>query len=231
MSVAVASGSSRRRREEGQAAPEILTSAGRPGDTNGVAVVTCLAIRSDRRCAAEGSTSMLAAARAVGGLEPSRGPDVGRSLAHRSSRCLVRSAPLPPCIDASSRRCQPWWRSRNRTWSHLRACVALAREAFEAGDGPFGTVLVDADGTVLWSGRNHDGRRRRDPAPRARGGPVVGAARARGARRLHGLHLRGALPDVLGRPRVDGAGRIVYAVSSEQLLAWRARRGAPPSWS
>lgn len=32
---------------------------------------------------------------------------------------------------------------------HLRRCVALAAEALEAGDKPFGSVLVDSDGQVL----------------------------------------------------------------------------------
>jgi hypothetical protein len=31
---------------------------------------------------------------------------------------------------------------------HLRRCVELATEALEAGDEPFGSVLVAADGTV-----------------------------------------------------------------------------------
>ncbi len=32
---------------------------------------------------------------------------------------------------------------------HLRRCVDLAREALEAGDEPFGSVLVGPDGAVL----------------------------------------------------------------------------------
>lgn len=37
---------------------------------------------------------------------------------------------------------------------YLRRCVALATEALEAGDEPFGSVLVDADGQVLCEDRN-----------------------------------------------------------------------------
>ena len=37
---------------------------------------------------------------------------------------------------------------------HLRRCVELAAEALEAGDEPFGSVLVDADGQVLREDRN-----------------------------------------------------------------------------
>ena len=37
---------------------------------------------------------------------------------------------------------------------HLLRCVALAEEALEAGDAPFGSVLVDENGNVLKEDRN-----------------------------------------------------------------------------
>ena len=37
---------------------------------------------------------------------------------------------------------------------HLRRCVALARDALEAGDAPFGSVLVDGAGGVRHEDRN-----------------------------------------------------------------------------
>lgn len=37
---------------------------------------------------------------------------------------------------------------------YLRRCVELATEALEAGDEPFGSVLVDGDGRVLHEDRN-----------------------------------------------------------------------------
>ncbi|MFX0542105.1 hypothetical protein ACEWPM_010285 [Roseovarius sp. S4756] len=37
---------------------------------------------------------------------------------------------------------------------HLNRCIELAEEALEAGDAPFGSVLVDADGQVLREARN-----------------------------------------------------------------------------
>lgn len=37
---------------------------------------------------------------------------------------------------------------------HLRRCLELAAEALEAGDQPFGSVLVGADGKVLAEDRN-----------------------------------------------------------------------------
>lgn len=38
--------------------------------------------------------------------------------------------------------------------SHLRRCIELAREALEAGDEPFGSVLVSGEGRVLREDRN-----------------------------------------------------------------------------
>lgn len=37
---------------------------------------------------------------------------------------------------------------------HLRRCIELAAEAADAGDQPYGSVLVSADGTVLAERRN-----------------------------------------------------------------------------
>lgn len=37
---------------------------------------------------------------------------------------------------------------------HLRRCVALATEALEKGDEPFGSVLVVGNGQVRWEGHN-----------------------------------------------------------------------------
>ncbi|EFF74726.1 hypothetical protein HMPREF0004_3938, partial [Achromobacter piechaudii ATCC 43553] len=38
---------------------------------------------------------------------------------------------------------------------HLARCVALARQALESGDQPFGSVLVSANGEVLFEDHNH----------------------------------------------------------------------------
>lgn len=40
---------------------------------------------------------------------------------------------------------------------HLKRCIELARIALEAGDEPFGSVLVSASGEVLAEDRNHVG--------------------------------------------------------------------------
>ncbi len=109
---------------------------------------------------------------------------------------------------------------------HLRACVALAREAFEAGDGPFGTVLVDAEGTVLWRGRNHDGAGDETQHPELEvsqwSASLSPEVRATCTVYTSGEHC----PMCSAAHGWMGLGRIVYAVSSAQLLAWRQEWGA-----
>ena len=74
---------------------------------------------------------------------------------------------------------------------HLRRCVELAAEAVDAGDHPFGSVLVAADGRGPGRGpqpREHHGRR--DPAPGVRAGPLGRGQHDRGRPgRRHRLHL------------------------------------------
>ena len=49
--------------------------------------------------------------------------------------------------------------------AHLRRCVELAREGLDDGDEPFGSLLVDAAGTVRFEDRNRvkDGDETRHP--------------------------------------------------------------------
>ena len=47
--------------------------------------------------------------------------------------------------------------AKNSEMQYLHRCVELAREALEAGDNPFGSVLVAADGEVLFEDRNRVG--------------------------------------------------------------------------
>lgn len=112
---------------------------------------------------------------------------------------------------------------------HLRRCVELAAEALEAGDEPFGSVLVAGDGTVLAEDRNRTGSG--DPTRH----PEFELARWAAA------HMR---PE--DRPAATvytsgehcamcaaahawvGLGRIVYATSAAQLATWLEELGAPP---
>ena len=115
--------------------------------------------------------------------------------------------------------------------AHLERCVALAAEAFEAGDGPFGSVLVSADGTVLAEERNRE-HSDRDPTAH----PELALVRW-ALTRLDAGERAGAVvytsgehcPMCAAAHGWAGLGPIVYAASASQLAAWRASWGLPGS--
>ncbi|WGW12777.1 nucleoside deaminase [Saxibacter everestensis] len=108
----------------------------------------------------------------------------------------------------------------------LRRCVDLAREALDAGDEPFGSLLVDDVGTVRFQDRNRvkDGDATRHPefeiarwaaenlSPEERRTSVVYTS---------GEHC----PMCSAAHAWVGLGRIVYASSTEQLSTWRQEWG------
>ena len=112
---------------------------------------------------------------------------------------------------------------------HLRRAVELAEIALEAGEEPYGSVLVGADGTVLFEDHNRTsgGDQTRHPefeiarwaanhvAPEDRAGATVYTSGEHCAMcsAAHGW---------------VGLGRIVIAASSEQLRGWAADLGASP---
>ncbi|MBD7949342.1 nucleoside deaminase [Oerskovia rustica] len=116
-----------------------------------------------------------------------------------------------------------------RDHAFLRVCVDLARGALDAGDEPFGSVLVDVEGTILRSDRN-----------RVRGGdatqhPELALARWAAEhldaeqRRTSTVYTSGEhCPMCSAAHAWVGLGRIVYAASGAQLAGWRERWGIPP---
>src|SRR4051794_9552981 len=108
----------------------------------------------------------------------------------------------------------------------LRRCVDLAREALANGDEPFGSVLVDPRGTVLREDRNRtaDGDQTRHPEPElARWAAAHVSPDVRPACTVYtsGEHC----PMCAAGHAWVGLGRIVYAVSTAQLTAWRESWG------
>nr|WP_063729082.1 nucleoside deaminase [Streptomyces sp. RTd22] len=111
---------------------------------------------------------------------------------------------------------------------HLRRCVELAAEALEAGDEPFGSVLVAADGTVLAEDHNRvaGGDHTRHPEfalARWAAARLTSAERAGATVYTSGEHC----PMCAAAHGWVGLGRIVYASSSEQLSGWLADLGVP----
>jgi tRNA(Arg) A34 adenosine deaminase TadA len=111
----------------------------------------------------------------------------------------------------------------------LRRCVELAREALEAGDEPFGSVLVDGDGRIRFEDRNRvkDGDRTRHPEFEI--ARWATAHMSPGERAVSTVYTSGEhCPMCAAAHAWVGLGRIVYAASSEQLSRWLAEWGVAP---
>jgi tRNA(Arg) A34 adenosine deaminase TadA len=114
---------------------------------------------------------------------------------------------------------------------HLRRCVELAAQAVEAGDFPFGSVLVAADGTVLAEDRNREvteGDPTRHPEfalARWAAMNMTPSQRAAAVVYTSGEHC----PMCSAAHGWAGLGRIVYATSSQQLTRWLTELGVGPS--
>lgn len=113
----------------------------------------------------------------------------------------------------------------------LRRAVDLAAAALDAGDDPFGSLLVAGDGEVLAEELNHEVSAA-DPTAH----PELALAqwavanlspadRARATVYTSGEHC----PMCAAAHAWVGLGRIVYAASSAQLAEWRAGWGLSPS--
>ena len=113
----------------------------------------------------------------------------------------------------------------------LERAVALAREAASAGDGAFGSVLVDAAGIERFADRNREttlGDETRHPEfeiARWAATNLTAPERALAVVYTSGEHC----PMCSAAHAWVGLGRIVYAASSAQISAWRADVGLPAS--
>jgi tRNA(Arg) A34 adenosine deaminase TadA len=112
--------------------------------------------------------------------------------------------------------------------THLERCLELAEEALEAGDEPFGSVLVDGDGVRRGEDRNRvaSGDRTRHPEfelARRAAVTLTPPERARATVYTSGEHC----PMCAAAHGWVGLGRIVYASSSAQLGEWLAELGVP----
>lgn len=115
----------------------------------------------------------------------------------------------------------------------LKACLKLAREAVEAGDAPFGSVLLSSDGTIIQSDRN-----RTVTGENGSGKPDATLHPEFTLARWAGLNLN---PEERSRTSVYttgehcpmcsaahaycGLGPIVYITSSKQYASWMQDAG------
>ena len=119
---------------------------------------------------------------------------------------------------------------RETDLTFLRRCVELAREAYDDGDEPFGSLLVDGDGEVRVEDRNRvkDGDETRHPEfeiARWSASHLTADERAASTVYTSGEHC----PMCWSAHAWMGLGPIVYAGSSAQLVAWRTAWGLAPS--
>jgi tRNA(Arg) A34 adenosine deaminase TadA len=113
--------------------------------------------------------------------------------------------------------------------ARLGRCVELAREALEAGDEPFGSILVDADGQPRYEDRNRvaGGDATQHPEfaiARWAVNHLTPDERARATVYTSGEHC----PMCSAAHAWVGLGRIVYVTSSAQFSQWLADWGAAP---
>ncbi|NVO86073.1 nucleoside deaminase [Hymenobacter terrestris] len=112
--------------------------------------------------------------------------------------------------------------------THLRRCLQLAEEALEAGDEPFGSVLVSGGGQVLATARNRVNELNNLAHPELElvcwaGENLSAGERARATVYTSGEHC----PMCAAAHGWLGLGPIVYLSSAQQLQEWLQESGAP----
>lgn len=113
--------------------------------------------------------------------------------------------------------------------ARLRRCVELATEALESGGEPFGSLLVDGEGTVLFEDRNRvqDGDATQHPEFAIARWAAVNLSpeeRTTAVTYTSGEHCAMCS----AAHAWVGLGRIVYASSTEQLTGWLTEWGVAP---
>lgn len=111
---------------------------------------------------------------------------------------------------------------------HLNRCVELAAQALESGNPPFGSVLVDENGTVRFEDHNQvaGGDNTQHPEfaiARWAAANMTPEQRAASTVYTSGEHC----PMCAAAHGWVGLGRIVFASSSQQLAGWLQDMQAP----
>lgn len=111
---------------------------------------------------------------------------------------------------------------------HLRHCLALATEALQAGDEPFGSLLVGAGGEVLAQARNRVNELNHLAHPELELAQWAAAHLAPAARAAATLYTSGEhCPMCAAAHGWVGLGKIVYLSSAVQLTQWLSELGVP----
>ena len=113
---------------------------------------------------------------------------------------------------------------------HLRRSIELAAEALEAGDEPFGSVLVDSGGQVLREDHNRANSIDATYHPEIAVAQWAARNMTAAARQQAVVYTSGEHCAMCSAAHAwVGLGRIVYVSSSKQLNAWMEEMGVTSS--
>lgn len=113
---------------------------------------------------------------------------------------------------------------------HLRRCVQLAEQALASGSPPFGSLLVSADGKVLFEDYNQIASGDRTHHPEMGVARWATAHLTPSQRKAATVYTSGEHCAMCAAAHGwVGLGRIVYATSSAQLAGWLAEWHVPRS--
>ncbi|UOR06619.1 nucleoside deaminase [Hymenobacter aerilatus] len=111
---------------------------------------------------------------------------------------------------------------------HLHHCLALATEALQAGDEPFGSILVSAEGEVLAQARNRVNELTGLAHPEIELAHWAAVHLAPTERATTTMYTSGEhCPMCAAAHGWVGLGKIVYLSSAQQLSEWLAEINAP----
>ena len=111
---------------------------------------------------------------------------------------------------------------------HLRHCLRLAEDALEAGDQPFGSILVSADNEVLAEARNRINEINNLAHPEIALARWAAKHLGEEERKRTTLYTTGEhCPMCAAAHGWVGLGKIVYLSSGQQLSEWLKEMDAP----
>ncbi|WP_374831831.1 nucleoside deaminase [Paenochrobactrum pullorum] len=109
---------------------------------------------------------------------------------------------------------------------YLQRCVALASVAVDKGDEPFGSILVSADGKILFEDHNHVAGGDHTQHPEFAIARWAGQNMSPEERRAATVYTSGEHCAMCAAAHGWAElGRIVYASSTEQLITWLSELG------
>ncbi len=113
---------------------------------------------------------------------------------------------------------------------HLQRCVALATQALDEGNDPFGSLLLSADGEVLFEDYNHTANGNKMLHPELAIAQWAVANMTEEERTTATVYTSGEHCAMCSAAHAwVGLGKIIYASSSGQLGEWLAEFNANPA--